>query len=248
MMNHVGLVSVSFRNLTPEEVIRAAADAGLEVIEWGSDVHAPKDQNDRLSEIVELQDRYGLRCCSYGTYFYLGRDSLEELPAYIQAAKILGTRVLRLWCGTKSPADYTQEEKETLFAQCRAAAVIAERSGVTLCMECHIRTFTETKENALELLQAVGSPSFRMYWQPNQYRTVEENIAYARALKDYIDHIHVFQWKGTAKYPLADGIEEWKTYLKELSGEHMMLLEFMPDNNVESLPIEAQALFALKGE
>ena len=70
-MENMGLVSVSFRNLTPEEVIRAAVDAGLRVIEWGSDVHAPKDKKDRLEEIVQLQERYGIRCCSYGTYFYL---------------------------------------------------------------------------------------------------------------------------------------------------------------------------------
>ena len=247
-MNNMGLVSISFRKLTPEEVIRATADAGLRVIEWGSDVHAPKDQKDRLLEIVELQNRYGIRCCSYGTYFYLGRDSVEELPAYIQAAKTLGTTTLRLWCGTKSPGDYSPEEKEALFAQCRAAAGIAEENGVTLCMECHIRTFTETKESALELLRAVGSPAFRMYWQPNQFRSIEGNIEYAKALKDYIDHIHVFQWKGTDRFPLAEGIDEWKSYLKELPGEHMMLLEFMPDDNVESLPTEARAMFELKGE
>lgn len=247
-MNHTGLVSISFRKLSPEEVISAAAAVGLKAIEWGSDVHAPRDQADKLAEIVQLQKKYGLQCCSYGTYFYFGRDPVDQLPSYIAAAKALGTDILRLWCGTKSPADYTQEEKEALFADCRAAAKIAEESGVTLCMECHIRTFTETKESALELMTAVGSPAFRMYWQPNQYRSIEENIEYARALRDYIDHIHVFQWKGTNMYPLAEGIDEWRSYLKEIPGEHMLLLEFMPDHKVESLPAEAQALYMLKGE
>ncbi|MBQ8358413.1 MAG: sugar phosphate isomerase/epimerase [Oscillospiraceae bacterium] len=247
-MNNTGLVSISFRKLTPEEVISAAANAGLKMIEWGSDVHAPRDQIDRLEEIVQLQKKYGVGCCSYGTYFYLGRDPVEQIPEYINAAKTLGTDTLRLWCGTKSPQEYTQEEKEALFADCRRAAKMAEEQGVTLCMECHIRTFTETKESALELLAAVNSPAFRMYWQPNQFRSIEENVEYAKALKDYIDHIHVFQWKGTDRFPLAEGVNEWKSYLKEIPGEHMLLLEFMPDNKVESLPAEAQALYALKGE
>ena len=87
-----------------------------------------------------------------------------------------------------------------------------------------------------------------MYWQPNQYRSVEGNIEYAKALKTYIDHIHVFQWKGSDRFPLSEGIDEWKSYLKELPGEHMLLLEFMPDNDVASLGSEARALFELKGE
>ena len=59
-MNHTGLVSISFRKLSPEEVISAAAAAGLKAIEWGSDVHAPRDQAERLQEIVQLQQKYGL--------------------------------------------------------------------------------------------------------------------------------------------------------------------------------------------
>ncbi len=246
-MNQVGLVSVSFRKLSPEEILSAAAGCGLKVIEWGSDVHAPRQDRQRLEQIVQLQKNYGLSCCSYGTYFYLGRDPLEELSEYIAAAKLLGTTVLRLWCGVKSPWDYSQEEKKALFADCRAAAKMAEQAGVTLCMECHMRSYTETKESALELMQAVGSHAFRMYWQPNQNRAVEENIAYLDALEPYIDHIHVFQWKGTEKFPLAQGLEEWKGYLSRLSGAHMLLLEFMPDNDAASLPNEAATLMELRG-
>ena len=37
-----GLVSISFRSHTPDEILRAAAESGLTQIEWGSDVHAPR--------------------------------------------------------------------------------------------------------------------------------------------------------------------------------------------------------------
>ncbi len=246
-LNQVGLVSVSFRKLTPEEILRRAAEAGLEVIEWGSDIHAPRLDPGRLQELVQLQRSYGIRCCSYGTYFYLGRDPVEQLPEYIAAAKVLGTDVLRLWCGVKSPWGYTQQEKQALFAACREAAEMAEKAGVTLCMECHMRSFTETRESALELMRAVSSPAFRMYWQPNQNRTAEENIAYIGALKEYIEHIHVFQWKGTEKLPLEQGAEEWKKYLAALPAGRTLLLEFMPDNDIASLAREAKTLQKLRG-
>lgn len=242
-----GLVSVSFRPLSVEQLAMAAHDAGLTYIEWGSDVHAPCDNHDRLAEIVALQARYSLTCCSYGTYFRLGKDDVSQLHDYIRAAKILGTNILRLWCGEKNPDEYLPEEKEALFADCKAAAALAESEGAILCLECHNNTYTQTKEGALELMQYINSPAFRMYWQPNQYRSVEENIAYATLLAPYTTHIHVFQWKGKEKFPLSDGIEEWRTYLNCFEGEHTLLLEFMPDNDVSTLPREADTLRTIIG-
>lgn len=241
-MYSLGLVSISFRPLSADEVIRAVAEAGLSCIEWGSDVHAPCDDEARLQEIVKLQKQYGITCCSYGTYFRLGINHISELPAYIRAAKALGTGTLRLWAGKKSPWDFTADEREKLFSDSKAAAQMAEDAGVTLCLECHMKTYTETADTALELMTAVDSPAFRMYWQPNQKRSIQENVANAQALKDYVNHIHVFQWKGKDRFPLAEGLEEWRTYLDQFAGDRHLLLEFMPDDAVTSLKTEAAAL------
>lgn len=241
-MYQIGLVSISFRKLSPEEVVQAMVNAGLKYVEWGSDVHAPCTDTERLEQIVALQEKYGVTCCSYGTYFRLGVTPIEELPDYIRAAKRLGTTILRLWAGRKSPDKFTPEEKEELFDQCRQAAKLAEEAGVTLCMECHRNTYTETQEGALELMQAVNSPAFRMYWQPSQALTIEGNVEYIRLLKPYIDHLHVFHWANEVHYPLSVGEENWKAYFPEFSGDRGALLEFMPDNRVESLPTEADTL------
>lgn len=40
-MKNIGLVSISFRNRTAEEIIEAVKNAGLNAIEWGGDVHVP---------------------------------------------------------------------------------------------------------------------------------------------------------------------------------------------------------------
>lgn len=240
-----GLVSVSFRKLTPKEIMDAAAKAGLKWIEWGSDVHAPCKDIARLEEIAQLQKAAGLGCCAYGTYFRLGVHEPEALHSYIRAADVLGTRVLRLWCGDRSPAEYTPADLENLYTQCKKAANIAENAGVTLCMECHHWTITETAESALALMQAVDSPAFRMYYQPNQFKSVEENIRYARLLAPYTENIHVFNWLEEQKFPLADGLAPWREYLSCFSGDHKLLLEFMPDGKLETLPAEAAALFSL---
>lgn len=238
----LGLVSISFRKHSPEEILESMKASGLSQVEWGSDVHAPCDDRERLTELVALQGKYGICCSSYGTYFRLGETPIEKLIQYIEAAKILGTRILRLWCGTKSGADMTVEEREALLSQCKQAADIAEKNNVVLCMECHKMTFTERLEDALMLMQAVDSPNFRMYWQPFQWQEAEENEAYAKAIAPYCEHIHVFQWKGTQRFSLQEGGEEWRTYLKAFSTPRVLLLEFMPDDCLFSLPNEAEAL------
>ena len=128
----LGLVSVSFRQHSPKEILEAMKREGLSCIEWGSDVHAPCDDRERLLEIADLQRRYGIACSSYGTYFRLGETTMEELPLYIAAAKVLGTDILRLWCGTKSGADMTPTEKEALLDVCQKAAEIAKAANVNL--------------------------------------------------------------------------------------------------------------------
>ena len=71
-MHYPGLVSISFRSHSPEEIIHEAVRANLTHIEWGSDVHAPCHDIPRLEHIAALQKQYGISCCSYGTYFRLG--------------------------------------------------------------------------------------------------------------------------------------------------------------------------------
>ena len=241
-MFETGLVSISFRQLSPRELAALCAENQLHWIEWGSDVHAPCTDKERLSEIISLQKEYGLGCSSYGTYFKLGVHDTQELFGYMQAAKALGTNILRLWCGGKNFEDMTAEERTFVISESKKAAAIAEQAQVVLCMECHNNTFTNRKEAAYMLMQAVDSKHFRMYWQPNQYRTEEENLKYAALLAPFTEHLHVFNWEGAEKHPLGAAVAQWQKYLACFPGDRCCLLEFMPDDRLESLAEEARAL------
>ena len=245
--NRLGLVSVSFRKSSPKEILEQMRRVGLSCIEWGSDVHAPACDVERQKELAALQKEYGITCCSYGTYFRLGETPMSELPLYIDGALRLGTTVLRLWCGTKSGDEMTGEERQRLINLCREAASIGEARGVTLCLECHKSTFTQNPSDAIALMEEIGSPHFRMYWQPFQWQSAEENTENARRLAPYAEHVHVFNWKGSDKFPLAEAEEEWRNYLNELTGEHTLLLEFMPKGTLEELAAETEALKRITG-
>ena len=110
------------------------------------------------------------------------------------------------------------------------------------------QTYTNTKESALELMQAVASKHFGMYWQPNQFRSEEENLACAKAIAPYTVNIHVFNWKEQEKYPLRKAKGIWREYLSCFEGGRNLLLEFMPDDKPESLKCEAEALKEIVNE
>jgi len=145
----LGLASVSFRNNTQREILEAMRGAGLTHIEWGSDLHAPHKSLTMLAELAEMQKQYGIVCSSYGTYFRLGENSSEDLLDYIKAAKLLGTRVLRVWAGRRCGAVLTLPETEKFMHACEDAAEIAEAENVKICLECHLNTFTERLEDTL---------------------------------------------------------------------------------------------------
>ena len=239
----LGLCSISFRSLSPIEIIENMKKTGLSYIEWGSDVHAPIE---KVKEIARLQKQHNITCCSYGTYFVLGQTPLSELKKYIDAAKVLGTNILRLWCGNKNSEDFSEEEKAQLFTECKLAAKTAEEMDAILCMECHNNTYTNTAKSALELIKAVDSDCFKMYWQPNQFKTEQENLDYASLLSQYTVNIHVFNWEGDKRYPLSDAKAVWQRYLTCFDNKQL-LLEFMPDDKIESLKKETQALKEIVG-
>lgn len=245
-MYRAGLVSITYRQLSHREVIDLAADAGLDCIEWGSDIHAPVGDAARLADIASYSRERGIQCCSYGTYFRLGLHPLDDLRTYIEAARTLGTRVLRIWAGNKNYTDMTDSERTALIDEARRAAALAEREGVTLCFEWHAETMTNCLEGALSLMEQVDSPALRLYWQPSQYRSFEQNLAEAKRIAPYTVNLHVFQWElvpGTiVRHPLADGRKAWTQYLSCFDGTQNALLEFVPDDDPALLTREVATL------
>ncbi len=244
-MQSLGLVSISFRSLSPEELLHICRDVGLSSIEWGSDVHVKPGDQENLQAVLALEKEYGISCSSYGTYFKLGVHALDTLPSYIETAKALKTDILRIWGGDNDFEKMSEEERAFLLAEGKKAAAIAEAHGVTLCLECHNGTVTNCLDGAKFIMEGVDSGAFRMYWQPNQYKSFEENLAYAEWAAPYTKVIHVFNWHGNERFPLGEAIGAWKQYLRYFDGTQALLLEFMPKNTPDELKEEAKALFGI---
>ena len=104
---------------------------------------------------------------------------------------------------------------------------------------------TEHYRYALKFLGDVGRDNLKTLWQPNQNHGFEYDLEALKALLPYIVGVHVFNWEGKRpdRYPLERNKEKWRAYMEILSKKELSyMLEFMPDDDIESLPREAEAL------
>lgn len=240
-----GLVSISFRGNTVDEILDVCVKSGLTVIEWGSDVHAPVGDLERAREVGAKTRAAGLSCAAYGAYYKIGCD-MTDFEDYAKTAQALGTDVIRIWGGWHGSAEITPEAREKLVEETKEICRIGREYGMTLAFECHHGTITDDPAYALDFIRDVGADNLKMYWQPNQFKTFEENLAAAKMLKPCVVNVHVFHWDAENRYSMEEGVAEWRQYTAVFAdGDHAFMLEFMPDNDIASLPREAAVLHSL---
>ena len=244
-----GLVSVSFRSLPPEEIVRLAAGCGLGAIEWGGDVHVPPGDIANAARVGEMTRAAGLAVSSYGSYYRLGAygDGYGEVfSGVLRTAAALGAPVVRLWAGRQGSAETPEETRRRLTEEAVALGGLAKKAGVHAAFECHGDTLTDRFDSALRLMADTAPAGLGMYWQTNQRYDHAYNLAAARALMPYTRVLHVFNWPDPAtRAPLAEAREPWLSYLSAAAADgadRYCLLEFMPDDDPRSLPAEAAAL------
>jgi sugar phosphate isomerase/epimerase len=247
MSFYPGLVSISFRRYSVDDILDACQKAGLTCIEWGSDVHVPAGNAQVADEVAEKTKAAGLFTMAYGSYFRLGGNTPAEFAPYIDSAKRLGARVIRVWGGVKGSANMTAEEREKLVADARAIADMAEEAGLIVTLECHSDTVTDHVDSGMDFYKAVNHPALRAYWQPSQFYDEAYNLDAAARYAPLTECLHVFQWSRTARHPLPEGREIWGKYLDlfraEAEGREIgLLLEFMHDDRLETLYETAEEL------
>ena len=241
MSNIAGLVSISFRDRTPEEIVKYTALAGLDGIEWGGDVHSPHGDISAANKIRALTEQNKLTIPEYGSYYKIATSEPELFDGVLASAKALGTKIIRVWAGSKASDCFKNDEYAAAVADAKRICALA--GDITVALECHPKTLTDDYYTALAFIHDVDMPNLKMFWQPNQYRPLEYNLEAIKALLPYIVSVHVFSWVRNDKYPLAYGESSWKKYIELLSAKELnYMLEFMHDGNIETLAETARVL------
>ncbi len=242
-----GLVSVTFRKLSPREIVDLTRRAGLAGIEWGGDVHVPHGDVNRAREVAAMTQDAGLRVMAYGSYYRVGYEQDLPFERVLLSAQALGAPVIRVWAGDRGSADADESCWQRVVSESRRIGDLAAEAGLRVVFEFHSRTLTDTNDTARRLIEQVDHPAVGMYWQPAVGQSVDYNLAGLRAMLAWLVNVHVFHWGPTTqdRHPLTDGESEWRRYLAVLSASgrpHGALLEFVPGDAPEAFLRDAAAL------
>ena len=238
----IGLTSVTFRKLPAERIISLCAEAGLQAIEWGGDVHILPGDIERATEIARKTQEAGLKVSSYGSYYRAGVDPIGDFEMIFATAKALGAPLIRVWCGNKGSAETTEQEAAVYIDHLRQMCEIAMKQNVFVACEYHNDTYNDNAECALKLINSVDMPNLKTYWQTIAY--TEEDLASLIRLKKHIAVAHVFTWdKNYNRFPLESKGNLWQKYIAELKNENVnFIMEFVKNDSEKQFLKDAKFL------
>jgi sugar phosphate isomerase/epimerase len=241
-----GLVSITFRDLSPAEVVGLVAGAGLQAVEWGGDVHCPHGDAARAEEVRRLTEDAGLAVSAYGSYYRLAEENEFSFEDVLASARALGAPTVRVWAGRRGSADADAEYRAGVVDESRRLADAAAAAGLTVSYEYHANTLTDTNDSAIGLLEEVDHPAVRSFWQPPNGRETDYRLAGLKRVKPWMTNVHIFTWDDQNKrLPLAEGRDWWKLFLAEAATtgrDHDVLMEFVEENAPENFKRDAEVL------
>ena len=243
-----GLVSVTFRALSPREIINACVESKLEGIEWGGDVHVAPDNLANARAVGHMTRESGLDVAAYGSYYYCDGAPFEPT---LETALELGAPLIRVWAGKVDANKAKEVDWTRVQDELARISELAHRANVRVATEFHGGTLTATGADARRLMDRTNAQTL---WQPlrrgaNFDPKVEANLAELRAVESYLANVHVYEWADDAqgkrqRLSLEQSVQ-WPRYVEELQrtgGSRWLLLEFVPNDEPAILAREAAAL------
>ncbi|WP_415854569.1 TIM barrel protein [Sinomonas sp. G460-2] len=250
-----GLVSVTFRALDIERIAMLARMARLASITWAGEAHVPPGDDASALEAKRLTGGAGLEVEAYGSYWRAGTASFGPV---LWAAILLGASRIRVWAGQTGSRETSGAERRAVAHRIASAADRAAAEGISIHLEFHRNTLTDTAESAhglleeIDALRTVAQPRVMTYWQPRPGISADSARAEVAMLADRISAFHVFSWEadGTS-LPLAQHREQWIGWLEQFrelaetagnGGRHELQLEFVRNASVEAFQEDADEL------
>ena len=246
------MVSVTFRKLPPERIIALTVESGLKSIEWGGDVHVPPGDLARAGQIRALCRQVGLIISAYGSYYRVGLSEKNgaSFSSVLKTAEELGTDTIRVWAGNLGSADAPPGFRQSVINDLKRICDLAGQAGLTISLEFHGGTLTDTAESTAALIADTATPNLTTYWQPSNGMPTDECLAGLRIVLPHLQNMHIFHWWPDDKHRLAlsDGVDRWRQYLKlaaESGRTRYVSLEFVRGDDLQQFHEDAKTLHLL---
>lgn len=246
-----GLASVTFRQLSPREIVAGAKDAGLQVLEWGGDVHVPTGDVKRAREVAALTREAGLETISYGSYYRAGHEGEGGKPPFavaLETAVALGAPCIRVWAGTRGSDLSDDAYFAQVCADANRIADAAQKHGVRVAFEFHDGTLHDTPAAAERFLSALPHPNIFSLWQPLVSLDAGQRLRSLQTVLPRLSHVHVFHWlpgDPVDRRSLAEGEWEWSEWFAAIhsAGRNPdALLEFVQGDSPGAFGQDARTL------
>jgi sugar phosphate isomerase/epimerase len=246
------LVSITFRKLSPAEIVGLVQRVGLDGVEWGGDIHVPHGDLSRAGEVRRMTEDAGLQVSAYGSYYRVGHEDPCPFERIVETAVALGAPVIRVWAGKQGSEGSDAAYRDLVVETSRRIADQAADARVAVAYEFHGNTLTDTNASARQLLEEVGHDNIRSYWQPPRGATVAYCLEGLDAIRPWLLHVHAFTWRepkekgGPAeRLPLAEGKASWARYLQavaDVGHDCFVELEFVRGDAPEQFLEDAATL------
>ena len=250
-MLNSGLVSITFRQLTPAQIIDLVKKSGLNCIEWGGDIHAPHGDLKIARSLRQQCADANILLPTYGSYYRTNSNATENpaIHAVLDSAAELGVEQVRIWAGNEGTAQMTAKRRNEIVDRLRQDSEIATTYGLQLSLEYHANTLTDSDESVKQLMTELAKSQIKFYWQPAVGKNIQYHLDSLATVSSKLAHIHAFSWQRTAtgvtRLPLETAANDWQLIIDQaakIPGTHAVMLEFVKDDSIEQFMSDAKFL------
>ncbi len=249
-----GLLSVTFRKLSADDIIELCVQNGLLAVEWGGDIHVPHGDVAEATRVGEASRAAGLTIAAYGSYYRC--DVHADQPDFadvLASAQALGAPLIRVWAGTAGSAETSEADRARIIADLKRIGEAAAAANIGITIEFHANTLTDDPDSALALIEAVDHPNVKLYWQTSNGKSADYSAQVLERVKPHLSHLHVFHWNfgedGIERRALSEAFEIWQRYLRLAQPApdetRALMLEFVRDDSPDQLADDARTLIRL---
>lgn len=248
-MTRPGLCSITFRGLSPDEVLAVAVRAGVEGIEWGADGHVPPGATALAAALARRGRADGVEVVSYGSYLGMAPTAADEdatVAAVLDTAEALGAPMVRIWTELGVTPDAPAGDRARVTERTASFVDAIAARGLVAALEFHPFTLTHTAAGTNALIDAIGRPELRTHWQPDPSVPVDAALRELDAVRPRLAHLHVFAWGPGGieeRHALEAGAGLWRAAVaRTAAADRFALCEYVRNDDPDQLVADVATL------
>lgn len=243
----VGLCTIALRNKLLEDALNVASEVGFDGVEiWGREPHMSMTYDcARVRAARRMAEERGLAVAVFGSYLRFGglpggnETQNVTVEDAVNTTRGLGTKLCRVWAGARGSREASKHYWRQVVDEAAAACETAAQFGITLAVEMHGGTLTDTAKSTLALLKDVGAPNLKANYQCSFGLQSEDPRRRLEAVLPHVVNLHAQNYVAAPnpeerleRVGLADGMVDYGQLVSVLARagyDGYIEVEFIPE-------------------